>query len=83
MSIFYRIQALTLSSSYATYALSLGFSLRSPPKEASSPSEAVVSQYNMHEGLCSAYTEAVIITQSEVIYSAQMSHHGEVFSSSR
>ena len=30
----------------------------------------VVGQHSMHDGLCSTHTEAVIVTQSEVIYSA-------------
>lgn len=41
-----------------------------PCIRASSPSEAVVGQHSMHDGLCSTHTEAVIVTQSEVIYSA-------------
>ena len=54
-----------------------------PCIKASSPSEAVVGQHNMHDGLCSGHVEAVMITQSEAIYSAQVSHHGEALSSSR
>ena len=44
---------------------------------------SVVGQLNMHDGLYSGHTETIMITQSEEIYSAQMSHQGEASSPSR